>query len=115
LIVVLIGSNVTPSFNIETFERDRSLVLVVEGELDLSTAPWLDDELARAAAGNAATIVIDLDYVDFIDSSGLQVLIKHGCREKHHNRIRLTKGSLQARRLFQITGALDHLPFVSED
>ncbi len=105
----------TASFNIETFERDRSLFLVVAGELDLSTAGRLDDELERAAATDAATIVVDLDHVDFIDSSGLQVLIKHACDEERGERIRLTQGSPQAQRLFQITGARDRLPFVSRE
>jgi anti-sigma B factor antagonist len=106
---------VTTSFNVETLERDGSLIVVVEGELDLSTAHWLDDALVRAGAADAATIVVDLARVDFIDSSGLAVLIKHACREKHRNRIRLTKGSPQVQRLFQITGALDRLPFASAD
>jgi anti-sigma B factor antagonist len=110
--VVSVASKVTASFNIETFERHGSLFLVVEGELDLSTAGRLDEELARAEASDVATIVVDLDRVDFIDSSGLQVLIKHAYDQKQRKRICLTKGSPQAQRLFQITGALDRLPFV---
>jgi anti-anti-sigma factor len=103
---------VTASFNIETFEREGSLFLVVQGELDLATADRLDDKLERAVAADAAAIVVDLDRVDFIDSSGLQVLIKHAC-DQERERIRLTEGSPQAQRLFEITGARDRLPFLS--
>ncbi len=110
--MVSVASKVTASFNIETFQRDVSLFIVVEGELDLSTASRLDEELARAKASDVATIVVDLDRVDFIDSSGLQVLIKHAYDQEQRKRICLTKGSPQAQRLFQITGALDRLPFV---
>ncbi len=107
------ASKVTASFNIETFQREGSLFLVVQGELDLATADRLDDELERAAAADAATIVVDLDHVDFIDSSGLQVLIKHACDQERRERIRLTEGSPQAQRLFEITGARKRLPFLS--
>jgi anti-sigma B factor antagonist len=102
---------VTTSFNIEIVERDGSLVLVLEGEIDMSTAPLLDDGLARAEATDSATIVVDLVHVDFIDSSGLHVLIKHACSEDNRERIRLTKGSPAVQRLFEISGAVDYLPF----
>jgi anti-anti-sigma factor len=108
-------ANVTSPLNIETIERDRCLVVVVEGELDLSTARLLDQELARAKATQAPTIVIDLARVDFIDSSGLHVLIKHACSDQGRQRVRLTRGSPQVQRLFEITGALDYLPFVAPD
>jgi anti-sigma B factor antagonist len=106
---------VTTPFNIEIVARASSLVLVVEGELDISTAPLLDDQLAKAAAAEAERIVVDLDHVGFIDSSGLRVLIKHARSNQKCPRVRLTKGSPQAQRLFELTGALDHLPFVSPD
>ena len=93
-------------------ERDNSLVLVVEGELDISTAPYLDEALTQAHATDARTIVVDLDHVDFIDSSALHVLIKHACTEQ---RVRLTKGSPQAQRLFELARALNRWPFSSED
>ena len=96
-------------------ERDNTLVLVVEGELDISTAPYLDEALTQAHATDARTIVVDLDHVDFIDSSALHVLIKHACTEESSQRIRLTKGSPQAQRLFELARALNRWPFASED
>ncbi len=105
---------VTASFNIEIVEHARSLILAVAGELDISTARLLDDGIARAKATDAATIVVDLARVDFIDSSGLHVLIKHAYRD-HCPRIRLTKGSSRVQRLFELTGAIDHLPFVTRE
>lgn len=103
------------SFNIEIVERDGSLLLVVQGELDLATAPLLDVELARAKATGTPMIVVDLDQVDFIDSSGLHVLIKHARLDQTCRRVRLTKGSLPVQRLFEISGALDRLRFDSPD
>jgi anti-sigma B factor antagonist len=101
--------------NIDVVERDGSLVLILEGELDIGTAPMLDQELERAEAGDAGTLVVDLDRVVFIDSTGLHVLIKHAqLSSQNGRRLRLTKGSPQVRRLFEITGTTDHLPFLPD-
>jgi len=98
---------------IDTVGRDGSLVLVVQGELDIATSPLLDEALTRAQATRATSIVVDLLGVTFIDSTALHVLIKHAGAEDGRARIRLTKGSPQTQRVFELSGALDHLPFVS--
>lgn len=111
----------TPSLNqsleaplrIDTVERGGSLVLVVRGELDIATSPLLDEALARARGTDAARIVVDLDAVSFIDSTALHVLIRHS-REDGRARVRLTKGSPQTQRVFQLSGSLDYLAFVPE-
>jgi anti-anti-sigma factor len=97
---------------IDTVARDGSLVLVVAGELDISTSHLLDDALARALRAGALSIVVDLLAVSFIDSTGLHVLIRHA--QESRPRIHLTKGSAQVQRLFELTGALDYLPFAPE-
>jgi anti-anti-sigma factor len=101
-------------FSIESTRRDCSLILRLQGEVDLATAPLLDDELARARATDAETIVIDLRHVSFLDSSGLQVLIRHACSRDRPKRVQLTKGSPQVQRMFEITGVLEYLPFASD-
>ncbi|MBV8219807.1 MAG: STAS domain-containing protein, partial [Solirubrobacterales bacterium] len=93
---------------IDTVERGGSLVLVVEGELDITTSHLLDDALVRARGTNATRIVVDLLAVSFIDSTGLHVLVKHSSTEGHRPRIYLTKGSPRAQRLFELTGAVDY-------
>lgn len=99
---------------IDTVGRDGSLTLVVHGELDIATSPLLDDALVQARATTAASIVVDLHAVSFIDSTALHVLIKHAGAEDGRARIRLIKGSPQAQRVFELSGVLEYLPFVSE-
>jgi anti-sigma B factor antagonist len=99
---------------IDTVERDGSLVLAVQGELDIATSPLLDEALARARATDAARIVVDLDQLSFMDSTGLHVLIRHTRDEDQQGRIHLTKGSPQVQRVFELTGALEYLPLPSE-
>jgi anti-sigma B factor antagonist len=55
-------------------DGDGRLVLALSGDVDLKTAPRLRDRI-DAAANAAATIVIDLREVRFMDSPGLGMLI----------------------------------------
>ena len=52
---------------------DGGTVLHVEGELDMATAPALEDALADA--GFAERVVVDLSSCSFVDSSAVRVLV----------------------------------------
>jgi anti-sigma B factor antagonist len=51
-----------------------SEVLVLDGDVDLQTAPQLRDQVL-AAADRSDTVVIDLERVQFMDSPGLGILV----------------------------------------
>ena len=102
-------------FEIDIIRRDDALVLVVEGEIDIATAPLLEQHLTDAVATDTPVVIIDLDRVSFMDSTGLQVLVAHTLSEANGRRIRLTRGSPQVQRLFTVSGMLDHLPFVAAE
>ena len=88
------------SRKVDTGER----AVVVEGEVDMATAPALDKELARYRG----RVVVDLRSVPFMDSSGIRVLIKHKTRlDDIGGQIRLLVGSGDIRRLFELTGLTD--------
>jgi anti-sigma B factor antagonist len=70
----------------ESIVGDTGGVLVhVVGEVDLATAPQLDDQLAAAAerVTSPGPLVVNLTGVAFLASVGLSVLVKHDelCRE----------------------------------
>jgi anti-sigma B factor antagonist len=69
-------------------EADRT-VLEVAGEVDVYTGPTLRDRISDLLDGGARDLVVDLARVDFIDSTGLGVLV--GAL----NRARELGGSLQ--------------------
>ena len=102
-----------PSFEIDTAETSGVVTLAVSGEIDLATAPLMDEQLVAAEAMDAPIVIVDLDQVSFMDSTGLQVLLAHALSATDGHRLRLTRGSAQVQRLFQISGVLDRLPFVS--
>jgi anti-sigma B factor antagonist len=92
-------------FRLSTEEGADGPVLRVEGEVDVYTSPALRDELYRIIEGGAERVVVDLAAMDFIDSSGLGVLV--GALK----RIRERSGDLElrsmqppARKVLEITG-----------
>ncbi|MGZ6565168.1 MAG: STAS domain-containing protein [Solirubrobacteraceae bacterium] len=103
------------SLHIDIAQRNAATVLSVLGEVDLATAQILDEQISAVEAGDATTIVVDLDRVSFMDSSGLQVLLAHVFSHQNGSRIRLTRGSPQVVRLFTVSGMLGQLPFVTPD
>ena len=80
-------------------------VLRVAGEVDVYTAPMLRERIRELAASGAVHLIADLGQVDFLDSTGLGVLVG-GLR-----RLREDGGSLalvittpRILRIFQVTG-----------
>ncbi|HVR33579.1 MAG TPA: STAS domain-containing protein [Acidimicrobiia bacterium] len=61
-----------PIFEVETVERGSRRQVVVRGEIDLKTAPELDEALDGLKAD---PLVVDMTDVTFIDSTGLRVLV----------------------------------------
>jgi anti-sigma B factor antagonist len=61
--------------SVQVVEQGGWTVVLVGGEIDLTTAPKLREQLLRLLAGGECHLVIDLAGVDFCDSTGLGVLI----------------------------------------
>jgi len=51
------------------------VVVAVSGEVDIATAPKLREKLVELASQGAQQVVVDLNAVEFLDSTGLGVLI----------------------------------------
>ena len=60
---------------ISTSVQQGATVVVVGGEIDVYTAPLLRDALDQQVAGGRIHLVVNLDDVDFMDSTGLGVLV----------------------------------------
>lgn len=81
--------------------------ILVQGELDLSTAPDLAEQLRAASEAGGHSILIDLSDCDFIDSSGLALIVGAwrdlDGREGEDRLIMCCAGG-QVERLLRITG-----------
>jgi len=85
------------------------LGLVLAGELDAHTAPSLGDHLDPLPDGTG-DVVLDIAGVDFMDSSGLRVIIEaHDRAHAAHRRLVLRSPSGVVRRLFEVSGLSEHL------
>lgn len=81
------------------------IVLEIGGEIDVYTAPRLRERLIEMIGAGEKQVVVDLGRVEFLDSTGLGVLVGA------HRRLRAGAGSLslvcpheRLLKIFRITG-----------
>jgi anti-sigma B factor antagonist len=86
-------------------------VLLVCGELDLGTAPLLEQEL-RAALPRTGRLVIDLKGVAFIDGNGIAVLLLgQRLADSRGYHLSLGRCSPVVTRILRLAGVLDRFAF----
>ncbi len=94
------------------YEKDRAVVSL-RGELDLASAPLLQSEIQSSQIVSAAALVLDLQELTFIDSTGLRVLLgAHKSSTERGQEFAVTRGSPQVQRLLSITGVGEHLRII---
>ncbi len=93
--------------------QDRSTFLItLSGELDLSNAAKLEHVLREAARSDATETVVDLTHLQFIDSTGLQLLILADRNVRSAGqRFSLLRGSEMVQRVFDVCGLSDAFTF----
>jgi anti-sigma B factor antagonist len=83
-------------------------VISIRGELDLSTAPDLEPALEEAVASGDALVLVDLSECEFIDSTGIALIVRAwqrlDCKAEGAGRLVLCSGNDQVRRVLEITG-----------
>jgi anti-anti-sigma factor len=95
---------------IDVQTEGETVTLVLVGELDPHTAPSLRDQLDQVVDDATSTVVLDVEGLSFIDSSGLRVIIAtHKGLERQNARLILRSPTATTLRLLKITGLADHL------
>lgn len=103
------------NFSVDVQDGDQALVIEVSGELDLASSPELERELERGAASDAELLIIDLRKLEFMDSTGLSVLVRaHQQVTQAGKRFAVVKGPQQVQRLLSLTGVADRLTVVDD-
>ena len=94
-------------------EAGRAIVALA-GELDMANAPLFQDVLDGAELATTSTVVLDLQQLQFIDSTGLRIILatRERCRERGQE-FAVTPGSDQVQRLLSVTGVGEHLRTVA--
>lgn len=90
---------------LDVTERDQWSVLAVNGEVDVATAPRLRERLIQLVNQGRHHVVVDLSGVDFLDSTGLGVLIGALKRVRTHDgELALVCSEPRVLKVFEITG-----------
>jgi anti-sigma B factor antagonist len=90
---------------LEVTERDGWAVLAVRGEVDVYTAPRFRERLIELVSEGKHRIVVDLEAVDFLDSTGLGVLVGGLKRlRSHEGDLVLVCTQSRILKVFEITG-----------
>ena len=89
---------------------DGVRVIAVRGELDLSTASDLEAPLEEAISSGDASVLIDLSECEFIDSTGIALIVRAWQRldrsadGEGDGRVVICSDNDQVRRVLEITG-----------
>jgi len=101
---MLSSSALTRPFCVDVAPGRDEIVVEAIGELDLQSAGMLEDEVTRLRRDGHDHIVVDLRQVEFIDSTGLRVLIGlHKAAQSEGRAITLAPGPRQVQRIFELT------------
>jgi anti-anti-sigma factor len=89
---------------------DGVRVIVVRGELDLSTASDLEGPLEEAVSSHDGSVLIDLTDCEFIDSTGIALIVRawqqldNSADGEGSGRVVICSANDQVRRVLEITG-----------
>jgi anti-anti-sigma factor len=104
-------------FETTSSEVDGIRVVGVRGELDLSTAPDLEGPLDDALVGGDASVLIDLTECEFIDSTGIAMIVRAWQQlDGDHDRggrLVIASSNDQVQRVLEISGLNLSIPIHS--
>jgi anti-sigma B factor antagonist len=100
-------------FLVDVRRHGAAVVVGPQGDVDMATVTAVRHAIAEAGA--APTVVLDLRGVDFLDTSGLQLVLEQRRRaEAEGFRLVLVRGHGGVQRLFDIAGLTPALTFVDD-
>jgi anti-anti-sigma factor len=104
-----------PNLQFETTRNGKVAVIAPTGELDLSGAAVLQVEIDRLAEDHdLGGLVLDLRGLEFMDSSGLRLVVLADMQAREAGRrFAIVRGDETVHRVFEITRMSERLEFVA--
>jgi anti-sigma B factor antagonist len=99
------------TLTIDVGRSDGTYNLALRGILDLSTSERLDSAIDAALLTDARRVSVDLDGLDFVDSTGLATILRASRRFDGNGRLTMTRGTGEVAQLFKLTALDLVLPF----
>jgi anti-anti-sigma factor len=101
------------AFDVQIEQAPTGVTVRIRGDIDIATIRSLEDARERVLADAPRSVLIDLRDVGFVDSSGLKFLFETLARSQRNDwTLQLLRPADTAMKVFTITGADKHLPFV---
>lgn len=100
-----------------TTQRDENgaVRLVLSGELDIATAPQVEEELERLETDPPPVLILDLRGLGFMDSTGLRTIVAADTRARAAaRRLVVVRGSAAVDRIFSLTHLNERLEIVED-
>ncbi len=100
-------------FGIQSEARGAAVRLALTGDLDLATANEAEDTIKATEASGPPLLVLDLSRLEFMDSTGLRVVLSAASRgDEDDRRVVIVKGPEVVQRVFEITRVAERLDMV---
>jgi anti-sigma B factor antagonist len=101
-------------FTVEVHRRPGAAIVSPAGEIDVATVDQVRERL-RECEADAEAVVLDLRRVEFMDTSGLQLVFETQQRASGSGfEFIVVRGSAALQRLFEIAGFGDRLRLVND-
>ena len=102
-------------FSIDVRRADDRVEVILVGELDIATHGDADVALREAQASGVQTIVLDLRRLNFMDSTGLRLLVQADLRaQESGHRLAIVRGPDAVHRVLEITGLDTKLDLIDD-
>lgn len=96
---------------VRTVKEDDTHVISLCGELDLANAGTAETALETSLAEDASQLVIDMRELEFIDSTGIALLVAALGNNGSEERVRFIPSTAPAvTRVLELTGLSERLP-----
>jgi anti-anti-sigma factor len=103
------------TIRVSSVRTDDVIRVSVAGELDIGSAPKVEDELKRVEGQRPDMILIDLRELEFMDSTGLRAILSADARARDQGiRLVVVQGSDNIRRVFEVTRIYDRVEVVND-
>jgi anti-sigma B factor antagonist len=110
----MVRAQAAMTFEATTVRQPGATIVTFRGELDIASEADAAATL-EAALDGAGMLVADLRELDFLDSTGVRVLLTADLRAREHGvRFGVARGQGMVRRLFEVTRIDQRFPVVDD-
>ncbi len=101
--------------DVEITDGPLGPVIALSGEIDLAAVDGVETAMATTVSSQPEILVLDLRNVDFLDSSGLRVVLRLDREQREAGkRLAVVRGGRRVARVLELTGAERQLEMVDD-